>query len=179
MPWINTCFLHVVPRSGQTIWNDMGFVRLTWWRTFALFLLCYYIYLWHGWERLRCLNYVFTYSLMPHNTIFYFHLPCVHVSNGALCFTWYTDILIIHKGSMAPSVIINPVNVSLCLCTNTCETSHHTVMYHLRNSVFPDGKVYGANMGPIWGRQDPCGPHVGPINFAIWVTVIFVWITFV
>ena len=24
-------------------------------------------------------------------------------------------------------------------------------------------------MGPIWGRQDPGGPHVGPMNFAIWV----------
>ena len=23
------------------------------------------------------------------------------------------------------------------------------------------------NMGPIWGRQDPGGPHVGPMNFAI------------
>ena len=22
-------------------------------------------------------------------------------------------------------------------------------------------------MGPIWGRQDPSGPHVGPTNFAI------------
>ena len=32
----------------------------------------------------------------------------------------------------------------------------------------PDSKVYGANMGPIWGRQDPGGPHVGPMNFAIW-----------
>ena len=30
-------------------------------------------------------------------------------------------------------------------------------------------KVYGASMGPIWGRQDPGEPHVGPINFAIWV----------
>ena len=33
----------------------------------------------------------------------------------------------------------------------------------------PDRKVHGANMGPIWGRQDPRGPHVGPMNFAIWV----------
>ena len=33
----------------------------------------------------------------------------------------------------------------------------------------PDSKVHGANMGPIWGRQDPGGPHVGPMNFAIWV----------
>ena len=32
----------------------------------------------------------------------------------------------------------------------------------------PDSKVHGANMGPIWGRQDPGGPHVGPMNFAIW-----------
>ena len=23
-------------------------------------------------------------------------------------------------------------------------------------------------MGPIWGRQDPGGPRVGPMNFAIW-----------
>ena len=28
--------------------------------------------------------------------------------------------------------------------------------------------VNGAHMGPIWGRQDPGGPHVGPVNFAIW-----------
>ena len=33
----------------------------------------------------------------------------------------------------------------------------------------PDSKVRGANMGPIWGRQDPGGPHVGATNFAIWV----------
>ena len=32
----------------------------------------------------------------------------------------------------------------------------------------PDSKVHGANMGPIWGRQDPGGSHVGPVNFAIW-----------
>ena len=35
-------------------------------------------------------------------------------------------------------------------------------------SVDPDSKVRGANMGPIWGRQDSGGPHVGPMNFAIW-----------
>ena len=25
-------------------------------------------------------------------------------------------------------------------------------------------------MGPIWGQQDPGGPHFGPMNFAIWVS---------
>ena len=34
--------------------------------------------------------------------------------------------------------------------------------------TLPDSKVHEANMGPIWGRQDPGGPHVGPMNFAIW-----------
>ena len=36
----------------------------------------------------------------------------------------------------------------------------------------PDSKVYGANMGPIWGLQEPGGPHVGPMNFAVRVYVI-------
>ena len=31
--------------------------------------------------------------------------------------------------------------------------------------TIPDNKVHGANMGPIWGRQDPGGPHVGPMIF--------------
>ena len=34
--------------------------------------------------------------------------------------------------------------------------------------IFPDSKVHGANMGPIWDWQDPGGPHVGYMNFAIW-----------
>ena len=34
--------------------------------------------------------------------------------------------------------------------------------------AIPDSKVHVANMGPIWGRQDPGGPHVGPVNFALW-----------
>ena len=34
---------------------------------------------------------------------------------------------------------------------------------------YPDNKVHGANMGPTWGRQDPGGPHVGPMDLAIGV----------
>ena len=37
----------------------------------------------------------------------------------------------------------------------------------------PDSKVHGANMGLIWGRQDPCGPQVGPMNFAIWEAAVY------
>ena len=35
----------------------------------------------------------------------------------------------------------------------------------------PDSKVHGSHMGPIWGRKDPGGPHVGPMNFLIWVCI--------
>ena len=33
----------------------------------------------------------------------------------------------------------------------------------------PDINFHGDNVGPIRGQQDPGGPHVGHMNFAIWV----------
>ena len=39
-------------------------------------------------------------------------------------------------------------------------------MQELEN--IPNSKDHGANMGPIWGQQDPNVPHFGPMNFAIW-----------
>ena len=46
--------------------------------------------------------------------------------------------------------------------------------YRVTSSVItPDSKVHGDNMGPIWGRQDPGGPNVGPMNFA--VRDVFLW----
>ena len=39
---------------------------------------------------------------------------------------------------------------------------------HTCNMMIPDNKVHWANMGPIWGLQDPGGRHVGPMNFVIW-----------
>ena len=32
------------------------------------------------------------------------------------------------------------------------------------SQIYPESRVHGANMRPIWGRQDPGGPHVGPMN---------------
>ena len=39
----------------------------------------------------------------------------------------------------------------------------HIILNHV-----PDSNVHGVSMGPIWGRQDPGWPHIGPMNFAIW-----------
>ena len=38
----------------------------------------------------------------------------------------------------------------------------------LQKRTVPDIKVHGDNMEPTWGRQDPGGPHVGPMSLAIW-----------
>ena len=36
-----------------------------------------------------------------------------------------------------------------------------------------DSKVHGANMGPIWDRQGPGGPHVCPMNFVFWEAILW------
>ena len=41
-------------------------------------------------------------------------------------------------------------------------------LYHEHQSGIPDSKVHGANVGAIWGRQDPGGLYGGPMTFAIW-----------
>ena len=43
----------------------------------------------------------------------------------------------------------------------------HRYCRHISGTA-PDSKVHGDNMGSIWGRQDPCGPHAVHRNLAIW-----------
>ena len=40
-------------------------------------------------------------------------------------------------------------------------------------SNIPDNKVHGANMGPTWVLSAPDGPHIGPMNLAIWDAYFF------
>ena len=50
-----------------------------------------------------------------------------------------------------------------------CSGFNIITTYQLRYSYYiPENKAHGANMGPSWGREDPGGPHVGPMNFAVW-----------
>ena len=37
---------------------------------------------------------------------------------------------------------------------------------------YPEKKVHGANMGPTWVLSVPDGPHVGPMNVAISVSIV-------
>ena len=55
-------------------------------------------------------------------------------------------------------------------------THTHTHIY-ICIYMYPDSEVHGANMGPIWGQQDPGGPHVGSMNLAIWVCMcVYIYI---
>ena len=50
--------------------------------------------------------------------------------------------------------------------------------------MIPDNKAHGAYMGPTWGRQDPGGSHVGPMNLAIRdamgiMLVYYSWLNFI
>ena len=45
--------------------------------------------------------------------------------------------------------------------------------YGTMGYYYPDSKVHGSNMGLILGRQDPGWPNVGPMNFVIWVLIVY------
>ena len=62
------------------------------------------------------------------------------------------------------------------LCPKGLITDHYESMFSTNVAwepmilfLYPESKAHAANMGPIWGRQDPGGPHVGPMIIAIWV----------
>ena len=77
----------------------------------------------------------------------------------------YACNLVFNNSSNRPSS--SCIVVQIFGCGEYCMCKYGVVIF-IR---YRDNKVYGANMGLIWGRQDPGGPRVGPINFAIWVTL--------
>ena len=45
------------------------------------------------------------------------------------------------------------------------------VLHNTKHTCYiyiPDDKIHGANMEPTWVLSAPGGPHIGPMNFAIW-----------
>ena len=86
------------------------------------------------------------------------HVGPMNLAIWVDCCAWYLDTMWYPERTL-----------KRCL---PCLTHHPSLLWDCRQYVldkFPDSKVHGANMGPILSRQDPGGPHVGPMNFAIWV----------
>ena len=65
---------------------------------------------------------------------------------------------------------IQPHDGVCVLFLDTSNPQHYecVIARYLHDHITPDSKVHEANIGPIWGRQDPDGPHVGPMDFVIW-----------
>ena len=61
---------------------------------------------------------------------------------------------------VALDVVITGGIGGCCHDNPRCQQRRHS--WHYYNSGNNPDKVHGANMGPIWGRQDPGGPHAGP-----------------
>ena len=56
------------------------------------------------------------------------------------------------------------------MCPSAMSTHMGLYLWYYGHLI-SDTKGHGANMGPIWGRQAPGGPHDGPMNIAIWVGI--------
>ena len=57
-------------------------------------------------------------------------------------------------------------------CEETCLKKVHSVTSAasksiMCQSVYPESKVHGTNMGPTWILSARDGPHIGPMNLAI------------
>ena len=52
----------------------------------------------------------------------------------------------------------NYLTLRISVKSNSTKPQQTTTKHE--SGTCPDSKVHGANMGPIWGRQDPGGPHV-------------------
>ena len=71
---------------------------------------------------------------------------------------------------------ISTVCTTLSYQVHTIGQSDYYSPHENHKQNIPDSKVHGTNMGPIWGQQDPGGPHVGPMNFAIWDIVDIIYL---
>ena len=73
------------------------------------------------------------------------------------------------KTNARPWVFVESKVCVLWVCLlllHVCSVSSCYVQFI--NVILSDSKVRGANMGPIWGWHEAGGPHVSPLNFAIW-----------
>ena len=95
--------------------------------------------------------------------------PFVLLSNTSLeCF-----IVKYHKAVFSHYVGVDPfyqhgltairarISIYICVFCRMCLLIH----------THPDSKIYVASKGPTWGQQDTGGPHVGPMNIAIWANI--------
>ena len=99
------------------------------------------------------------------------------VTLNMYCYIRNLDNKILHSSKQLPekdcrSRACNFTNGTIWTICGISVWNRNLIKSHweLKNQYdYRDNKVHGANMGPIWGWQDPGGPHVGHVNLALWV----------
>ena len=124
-------------------------------------------------------------AIWPTRTIWKRHIyrlySAYHTSINAL---WPSDVIWRHRYEsslaqvmsccmIAPSHHLNQcwliINDDLWCSPKSNFTAGTRILHqNILGGVVPDSKVHGANMGPTWVLSAPPGPHIGPMNFAIW-----------
>ena len=95
------------------------------------------------------------------NVINVFRFPSSYVPSSG----YFTDWRAIVYPHCFESVVNCRHNAILTERQQTQQSGNHA---HTYGDVLPESTFHGAKMGPSWDRQDPVGPHVGPMNFDIW-----------
>ena len=83
-------------------------------------------------------------------------LQCTLFNQKHQCICHYHTLTAFHKGTIYDISWMARIHVPSLIARFMGPTSD------------PSGAGRTQNMGPIRGRQDPDGPHVGPMNFAVW-----------
>ena len=86
-------------------------------------------------------------------------------SSTTLCTQWYT-LRNIKRQRRRTSFIKYLCPNEDILCRRVLSSCVQVVVCRMFGAN-PNNKVHGTYMGPTWDRQDPGGPHVGPMNLAI------------
>ena len=116
----------------------------------------------------------------PHTIIDIYIFIIVALYPSGSCYVYmemHSDLLKRKGVSNSWLILILYRGVKLCPYSYPCyisiwPTKTGSVRYRQRDDTHSDSKVRGASIGPIWGRQNPGGPHVGPMNFAIWAITL-------
>ena len=117
-----------------------------------------------------CCRYQQTQSQLVSREVVYASLLW-NQSNNRLSSSSINSYILFYQSDLWWSVASEPVNHNLQTPATNGDASLRGHPYQSLPCASPDSKVHGDNTGPIWGRQDPGGPHVGPMNFVIWVVI--------
>ena len=93
--------------------------------------------------------------------------PEGHLSNRKISLKWISLYL------KFPECGFNKFHTYHSSDAKTCHIGPWFSLLAIWITNIPDSKVHGANMGPIWDRQDPGVPSVGPMNLVNRDTVVF------